>query len=60
MEKQQVITVIYQKGNILTKRNIKVLHIDGNSVKAYCYLRKQNRIFKKENILAADFCRERV
>ena len=60
LELGTIITIIYAKGNVITKRNIRVLEMDNSTMKAYCYLRCQNRIFKKDNILAADFCREKV
>lgn len=55
IERNCVITIIYQKGNIITKRNIKVLEIADSHVKAFCYMRKQRRIFKMENILSAAY-----
>jgi len=60
LEKGNIITIIYAKGNVITKRNIQVLEMDDSKIKAYCYLRCQNRIFKKDNILAADFYRRKV
>lgn len=53
LEKKSIITIMYLKGNEITKRNVKVLEIDDEFIRAYCYLRKQNRIFKKDNILSA-------
>lgn len=55
LEREWIITIMYLKGNEITKRNIKVLKIDKNNINAYCYLRKANRVFKKENILSACF-----
>lgn len=55
LERNMIITIIYQKGGEITIRNIKVLDLDKEHVKAYCYLRKEKRIFKKENILSAAF-----
>lgn len=55
-----VITIMYLKGNIITKRNIKVLEIGDNTIKAHCYLRGQVRVFKRENILAAELCGAKV
>lgn len=52
-EKHQVITIIYQGSDKITKRNIKVIDIKENMVEAYCYLRHQIRQFKKDNILSA-------
>ena len=54
LEKHQVITIMYQKGNEFTKRKIKVTGINDNGIEAYCYLRHQVRHFKKDNILAAE------
>jgi hypothetical protein len=54
-EREIVISIMYLKGSDITMRNIKVLDIKEDRVMAYCYLRKQNRVFKKENILSAAF-----
>jgi predicted DNA-binding transcriptional regulator YafY len=51
----KVITIIYQKNEEITQRKIKVLKINDNDIEAYCYLRKQIRHFKKENILATQY-----
>lgn len=56
LEKQCLITIIYQKGIEITERNIKVFEISKDKVKAFCYLRGEMRVFKKENILSAAFC----
>lgn len=56
MEENRIITIMYQKGAEITQRNIKVLTIDGENVKAFCYLRNQRRIFKISNILSAAYC----
>jgi len=62
LDRRWVITIIYLKGNTITKRNIKVLSIDNNNntVKAYCYLRRQVRTFQRQNILAAELCRSKT
>lgn len=57
LERNCIITIIYQKENEITQRNIKVLEIAGNRVKAFCYLRNENRTFKLECILSASFCK---
>jgi predicted DNA-binding transcriptional regulator YafY len=49
----KVITIMYQKGNDITQRNIKVLKLEKDTIEAYCYLRHQVRHFKRDNILAA-------
>ncbi|MBZ4647374.1 MAG: hypothetical protein JG777_2863, partial [Clostridia bacterium] len=46
MNGNRVITIMYQKGNEITIRNIKVLEMTDDTVKAFCYLRNQLRIFK--------------
>ncbi|MEQ2525778.1 hypothetical protein WMO40_03605 [Bacillaceae bacterium CLA-AA-H227] len=38
--------------NQFTKRKIIVTHINDTTIRAYCYLRKQSRLFKIENILS--------
>ncbi len=55
LERNRIINIIYLKNNEITERNIKVLAIDRGNVKAFCLLRKQNRVFKLENILSAGF-----
>jgi hypothetical protein len=49
------ISIMYQKGNEITQRKIKVLAIEDNCIKAFCYLRNERRVFKIENILSAGF-----
>lgn len=49
------ITIMYQKNKEITQREVKVLKIKDNDIEAYCYLRRQIRHFKKENILAAQY-----
>lgn len=53
LEDHQVITIMYMKGEEITKRKIKINKINDNEVEAYCYLRQQIRHFKKQNILSA-------
>lgn len=57
MERRRIVTIIYQKGDTITKRSIKVLEYNGETVKAFCLLRNQIRIFNKDNILSAVFYR---
>lgn len=59
LEEQRVITIIYQKGIEITERRIKVLEISEDRIKAFCYLRGERRVFKKENILSAALCNNR-
>ncbi|SHJ13723.1 hypothetical protein [Lutispora thermophila] len=56
LERGRVITIIYNGESGISGRNIKVLEFKGDKVKAYCYLRKQIRYFKIENILSAEYC----
>ncbi|HHY78727.1 MAG TPA: hypothetical protein GX498_09550 [Clostridiales bacterium] len=55
LEKGRIITIIYNGESGITERNIRVLEIQGNKIKAYCYLRRQVRYFKFENILSAAY-----
>jgi predicted DNA-binding transcriptional regulator YafY len=54
-ERDLIITIIYSGSSGITERNIKVLDIHENRVKAYCYLRKQIRYFNRESILSAAY-----
>lgn len=55
LEAHKTINIVYKKKNEITQRKVKVLKIKDNDIEAYCYLRKQIRHFKKENILAAQY-----
>ena len=53
MEWNHVLDMIYMaKDGAISKRRIKVLQVGDVSFRAYCYLRKSNRTFKIDNILA--------
>lgn len=53
IETNYVVDMIYlAKNGDVSKRRIKVLQIDGDLFRAYCYLRRSNRTFKIDNILA--------
>jgi len=54
LEDNIIIKIIYNKDDVITKRSIEVKEINQNRVKAYCYLRKDIRYFKIENILSAE------
>ena len=54
-----VIQIIYDKDHIITKRNITVKAIYENKIKAYCYLRRDIRFFKIDNILSAKLLKDR-
>ncbi|MCX8129448.1 MAG: hypothetical protein N3I35_05030 [Clostridia bacterium] len=53
LDRNLTISIVYQKGSELTQRDIKVIGIDEKSIKAFCFLRNQLRVFSKENILSA-------
>lgn len=59
-EQNRIITIMYQSGKEITKRNIRVIDMDESKIKAMCYLRHQPRIFRKDCILAADYCRNKA
>ena len=39
-------------GGVISKRRIEVLHINDDTFRAYCYLRKSQRTFRIDNVLA--------
>ena len=47
--------IVYMTGTKITRRKIHVYEVTDTSVKAYCYLRRSIRLFKKEGILSASF-----
>ena len=55
LDAHKIITIMYQKNKEITQRKVKVLKMKDDDIEAYCYLRKQIRHFKKENILAAQY-----
>ncbi|WP_250816061.1 hypothetical protein [Clostridium swellfunianum] len=55
LERNLIVAIMYLKNNEITMRNIRVLEIKQDRIIAYCYLRGENRVFKKENILSAAF-----
>lgn len=57
-EQHKIITIMYQSGERITQRNIRVIDMDDNKIKAICYLRNQPRVFKRDCILAADYYRK--
>lgn len=48
--------IIYLKGTEITQRKIHITQIDTDYIRAYCYLRKEPRVFLKKNILSASLC----
>lgn len=57
LQRSLPVTVIYQKGEDITQRNIKVLEIEENYIKAFCYMRNSIRVFRREQILSASFAK---
>lgn len=53
MQYNQIVEIICMKENgEISKRRVKVLSVDDNTFKAYCFLRNTKRTFKIENVLA--------
>jgi len=53
MQLNQIVEMIYINNNgEISKRRVKVLRVEGNTFKAYCFLRNTKRTFKVENVLA--------
>jgi predicted DNA-binding transcriptional regulator YafY len=53
------LTIIYSKGDRITRREVRVVEIGRDHILAYCYLRNQMRTFKKAGILAAAFAKRK-
>ncbi|MEJ8543799.1 WYL domain-containing protein [Brevibacillus borstelensis] len=52
-KRQQTVDLIYQsRTGETTKRAVKIIAINGDRVKAYCYARRACRVFCIANILA--------
>lgn len=50
----RVIEIIYQDNRgAFTKRRIRVIAVDGDKVKAYCYAARAPRVFAASRIMAA-------
>ncbi len=58
LDEDKIIKIIYIKEQEITERNIKVKEIYFDKIKAYCYLRKEVRYFKIDNILSAVILKE--
>lgn len=53
MRSGDIVEIIYQaKDGRFSRRHIRVINDGEKYLEAYCYMRKNVRIFKKENILA--------
>lgn len=52
-ENKVPIIIVYQKGDEITQRKIRVNRIKDDIIQAYCFRKKALRNFKMENVLAA-------
>lgn len=53
LHEKQLLEIIYVSDKqSITQRIILVNEINPNNIRAYCFLRKQNRLFKINNILS--------
>ena len=59
LERGSIITIIYNGKSGMSERNIQVLEMQEDKIKAYCYLRKQVRYFKLGSILSAAYYNSR-
>tara|TARA_B100000965_G_C19234854_1_gene601760 strand:- start:245 stop:454 length:210 start_codon:yes stop_codon:yes gene_type:complete len=50
---REPIIIVYQKGDEITQRKIRVNRIKDDIIQAYCFRKKALRNFKMENVLAA-------
>ncbi|EST12177.1 hypothetical protein [Sporolactobacillus laevolacticus] len=59
MRKGDTIELIYltSRGNKLSQRTIRIMDVNETYIKAYCYSRKEVRIFRKDHILASRIIR---
>ncbi|SIS49481.1 WYL domain-containing protein [Salimicrobium flavidum] len=57
--KQKVEMVYMDSGGGMTQRTLRVVSVQEETLLAYCYWRKQVRLFKRDNILAAYPCKDR-
>lgn len=53
LEEHMLLEMIYMStNNQISQRRILVTDMNDSTIRAYCYLRKQTRLFKIENILS--------
>ena len=53
MQLNQIVEMIYMNNNgEISKRRVKVLSVEDDTFKAYCFLRNTKRSFKVDNVLA--------
>ncbi|MGE5632092.1 MAG: hypothetical protein ACM3TR_13485 [Caulobacteraceae bacterium] len=55
LEGKRVVSIIYMSEKGISERNIRVVSIDGENIRAYCYLKNEMRSFKLSNILSASW-----
>ncbi|WP_026693471.1 hypothetical protein [Peribacillus kribbensis] len=61
LEEKKPLEIIYLKGDQqISQRTILVLSVNGDYIRAFCYLRNQKRTFKMSNILSAVPSRKRL
>ena len=53
LERNIIINIIYEHEGGVTQRDIKVFEMNEEYIKAYCYLRHEIRIFRRDSILSA-------
>jgi predicted DNA-binding transcriptional regulator YafY len=51
-DKQPVEIIYISDKQIITQRTVLVNEMNQHTIRAYCYLRKQSRLFKIQNILS--------
>ena len=52
-ESDMRVRMIYEGEKGISERTVRVLGLDDENAKCYCYLRRRNRVFKIANILSA-------
>lgn len=55
LEGKRVVSIIYMSEKGISERNIRVVSIDGENIRAYCYLKNEMRSFKLSNVLSASW-----
>lgn len=59
-QKEKIMIFYIDTNNSVTQRIIQVLHIEDDSIVAFCYYRKRVRTFKLNNILSVGPINKRV
>ncbi|HSJ36807.1 MAG TPA: transcriptional regulator [Planococcus sp. (in: firmicutes)] len=51
---QQLVDMMYMANDGgISKRRVRILKVSGETFQAYCFLRKEKRTFKMDNVLSA-------